>query len=484
MRYRTCDLTDAAAVQAVADEVRATSAQIDLVLHGAGLHDGGDISRLTLDGLRRIRDVKRGYHHLRAAFSDPEPVLFAAFGSVAGLVGLNGECDYAPGNDVLHGAATYGTAALGRRELTFAWPIWSDIGMGGSEPGAGQQRRERDHDLARPGRGVAHFVREPARRAAARTGGQYLHPREIGTFSQRFPGFVAPAEPGRRWLLGVPRQQSATTCTWTLDVSTQALPWLTHHRVAGRPTVPGAALAALAAEAAQRLLPEAAVVALHDLRLTAFVAPGRHPHTVHALLEEPVEGAAGGPRVRVRVSSDVVDPRGRLLRADRPLFECVVEARRVDTRRPGRRRAPGGRARRRPDAGRRQPGAAGRAVPRHPRDRRRPRRRDGGVGTATRRGGRRRAAARRAARRDDPHQAARAVRCGRRGRRARGDRAGRRARQRGRRDRGRPAPRAGGAAARPADRARRGRGRRRAPVAADARAAPARATAAASAASG
>ncbi|WP_460446840.1 SDR family NAD(P)-dependent oxidoreductase, partial [Angustibacter aerolatus] len=326
VRYRTCDLTDAAAVQAVADEVRATSAQIDLVLHGAGLHDGGDISRLTLDGLRRIRDVKlRGYHHLRAAFSDPEPVLFASFGSVAGLVGLNGECDYAPGNDVLHGAATYGTAALGRRELTFAWPIWSDIGMGGSELVQANNAENAIMTSLDPAEGVAHFVRELLAGPPHAPVVSYLHPREIGTFSQRFPGFVAPAEPGRRWLLGVPRQQSATTCTWTLDVSTQALPWLTHHRVAGRPTVPGAALAALAAEAAQRLLPEAAVVALHDLRLTAFVAPGRHPHTVHALLEEPVEGAAGGPRVRVRVSSDVVDPRGRLLRADRPLFECVVE---------------------------------------------------------------------------------------------------------------------------------------------------------------
>lgn len=87
VHFHTCDVTDANAVRALADAVRDQEGHVDLLVNGAGLHHPGDITRKTLPGMRRIRDVKlSGYHHLRAAFTGAlTPRLWCNFGSVTGV---------------------------------------------------------------------------------------------------------------------------------------------------------------------------------------------------------------------------------------------------------------------------------------------------------------------------------------------------------------------------------------------------------------
>ncbi|MCG8914487.1 SDR family oxidoreductase [Actinokineospora sp. PR83] len=319
--YLTCDLTDAEAVRSTVDRIREVTPQVDLLVHGAGLHNGGDISRLSVDGLRRIRAVKvEGYRNLKDAFGAAQPAQWCNFGSVAGLVGLPGETDYAPGNDFLHGAARHAALVRGADERTLVWPIWAEVGMGGSELMQGNNERAGIMAPLAPAEGVRHLAAELGTPSVAQPLVAFLNAKERKTFGEQFPGFVHPVPERTRWMLGVPHRITRDSAQWLLDLGERTAGFLVDHTVNGKPTMHGTGLATIAAEAATAVAPGLPVRALEDLRFSAFVAPKAgpgNPYRVTARLD-------GADRVHVRITSDVVDRRGRVLRADREHFACHV----------------------------------------------------------------------------------------------------------------------------------------------------------------
>jgi NADP-dependent 3-hydroxy acid dehydrogenase YdfG len=67
-RFPRLDVTDAAAVQSVVDDVVARSGRLDLMFNNAGIVWGGDTELLTLDQWNTIIDVNlRGVVHGVAA---------------------------------------------------------------------------------------------------------------------------------------------------------------------------------------------------------------------------------------------------------------------------------------------------------------------------------------------------------------------------------------------------------------------------------
>ncbi|MFE5566555.1 SDR family oxidoreductase [Amycolatopsis japonica] len=326
VHFLSCDLNSSAAVAAAVQRIRETDPQVDLLVHGAGLHNGGDISRITLDGLRRIRDVKRrGYHNLREAFGDAQPLSWCNFGSVAGLVGLPGETDYAPGNDFLHGAARANTFARGLEERTLVWPIWSDVGMGGSDLMQGNNERAGIMAPLHPAEGVRHFVAELTRFPASEPVVAFLNTKERDTFSQQFPGFVRSRPARAPWLLGTPYRFDAESAEWVLELGDRTAGFLTEHLVNDKRTLHGTGLATVAAEAAADLFPGRPVSALRDLRFHAFVAPKPRPGSPYRVTAKTIGREGSNVLVEVWITSDVVDRRGRVLRRDRPHFTCVAE---------------------------------------------------------------------------------------------------------------------------------------------------------------
>jgi len=326
VHYLSCDLNSATAVAAAVQRIQETEPHVDLLVHGAGLHNGGDISRITLDGLRRIRDVKRrGYHNLKKAFGDAQPLSWCNFGSVAGLVGLPGETDYAPGNDFLHGAARANTFARGLEERTLVWPIWSEVGMGGSDLMQGNNERAGIMAPLNPAEGVRHFVAELTRFPASEPLVAFLNPRERETFSEQFPGFVRNRPARAPWLLGTPYRFDAGSAEWVLELGDRTAGFLAEHLVNDKPTLHGTGLATVAAEAATELFPDRPVSALRDLRFHAFVAPKARPGSPYRVTATFSGHEGDKALVEVRITSDVVDRRGRVLRRDRPHFTCVAE---------------------------------------------------------------------------------------------------------------------------------------------------------------
>ncbi|MEW1552084.1 SDR family oxidoreductase [Streptomyces tsukubensis] len=329
--FHTCDLTDPAAVRATAAAIGAMDGRVDLLVNGAGLHHPGDITRKTLTGMRRIRDVKLyGHHHLRTSFTGPlAPRLWCNFGSVTGIVGLPGETDYSPANDYLAAAAESGDR---EGEFTIAWTVWDETGLG-SGPIV-QSYTARTDRLSRmtTTEGLQHFLNEltltPHDRLVT-----YIGPPEHRSFRAQFPGLLtepskptSPPAPMRAGLLPPQAaEHTAQHAVWEMDWKVANHPWLVHHTVDARPTVPGTALAALAAEAAAALLPGHHLASIDDLVFSAWVRP-RTPASAYRLTAEhtPQHNNADEHIVRIRLTSDTRTPDGRPLSIDREHFRALV----------------------------------------------------------------------------------------------------------------------------------------------------------------
>ncbi|MFF6787647.1 SDR family oxidoreductase [Streptomyces filamentosus] len=337
VHFHTCDLTDPKAVHALAEAVRAREGRVDLLVNGAGLHHPGDITRKTLSGMRRVRDVKLyGHHHLRAAFAGAlAPRLWCNFGSVTGVAGLPGESDYSPANDFLSGAAQAGPPG----EYTIAWTIWDETGLGSGAVVQSYTARTARLSRMSTAEGVAHFLAELRRRPRCEDRlVTFVGEAEHRSFDLRFPGLRAPAGApagsgtggsGLPGLLSRPAGRGRDRASWELVLDTGTHPFLLDHLVDGRPTVPGVVLADVAVQAARTLVPGLPVRSVDDLSFSAWVrARGDGRPAAFRVEARRVESgrddSAPSAAVAVTIRSDVTAPGGRVLARDRAHFRATV----------------------------------------------------------------------------------------------------------------------------------------------------------------
>ncbi|MFE7615854.1 SDR family oxidoreductase [Streptomyces sp. NPDC057496] len=352
VHFHTCDVTDANAVRALAEAVRAREGHVDLLVNGAGLHHPGDITRKTLPGMRRVRDVKLfGHHHLRAAFTGAlAPRLWCNFGSVTGVAGLPGESDYSPANDFLSAAAHVGDDG----EFTIAWTIWDETGLGSGTIVRAHTARTARLSRMTTAEGVAHFLTELRRRTHGEGGDDrlvtsdrlvtFIGEAEHRSFDTRFPGLRTIGKTGRHHpadnpraippgpsapsvptgLLGDPVTRHADHATWhlTLDLDTHG--FLRDHLVDGRPTAPGVVLADIAVQAARALAPGLPPRGIDDLTFSAWVRARTDGRPVRYRVEARRRATRTGCAVGVTIRSDVVAPDGRVLAHDREHARATV----------------------------------------------------------------------------------------------------------------------------------------------------------------
>ncbi|TDR36316.1 phosphopantetheine binding protein, partial [Tahibacter aquaticus] len=135
VQYRSIDLADAAAVQALVDGVVAEHGALHGILHCAGMTADGFIAGKTADTLRQVLAPKvQGSINLDQASRALALDFFALFSSVAASLGNVGQADYATANAFLDEFASYRNArvAAGERHghsVAIAWPLWQDGGM-------------------------------------------------------------------------------------------------------------------------------------------------------------------------------------------------------------------------------------------------------------------------------------------------------------------------------------------------------------------
>ncbi len=133
--YRQVDLEDAAAVQALIDDVTATFGRLDGILHSAGQVADEFILNKTSATFAQVLGPKvAGTANLDLATRGIALDFMVLFSSIASAMGNVGQADYASGNGFMDQFAAYrnGLAAKGERlgrTVAVNWPLWQEGGM-------------------------------------------------------------------------------------------------------------------------------------------------------------------------------------------------------------------------------------------------------------------------------------------------------------------------------------------------------------------
>jgi len=133
--YRSCDITDAAAVSSLVSQMNQDGYWLHGVIHSAGVIEDSFLLKKPADTFARVIAPKvQGTLNLDLATRQQPLELFVLFSSVTGVLGNLGQADYAYGNafedyfsfwrnDLSAGGARPGTA------VSVNWPYWRDGGM-------------------------------------------------------------------------------------------------------------------------------------------------------------------------------------------------------------------------------------------------------------------------------------------------------------------------------------------------------------------
>ncbi|MFI7354121.1 SDR family NAD(P)-dependent oxidoreductase [Streptomyces avidinii] len=165
VRYHCADVTDERAVRAVVAGVRERHGRLDGIVHGAGvLRDGLLRDKQPADFDAVFTTKVAGARHLAAAAAEhgswPAPRFLALFGSVAGVYGNRGQCDYAAANDALDGLAHAWAESFPGRVLSVDWGPWAAQAGGMVTPELERAYARRGIPLIEPDAGTAAFLDE------------------------------------------------------------------------------------------------------------------------------------------------------------------------------------------------------------------------------------------------------------------------------------------------------------------------------------
>ena len=281
--YRKADVTSAADVDLVLDEVGARHGRLDLIIHGAGLQTSKKLDRRKLDELRRNMDVKLlGLQRLHAAaVAHFGPVPFHVLTSAFSYFGNDGQADYGAANETLDRLCT---AAPGWTSI--GWLAWDRIGM----------TRSPEYAVL----GAARNLRGIGADEGADLFLQVVDGRPTtAIYHQLTDGEIA-------WydLEVVDTAPQVTPITFDAE----SLSCLDDHVVRGTPTVPGA-------WSLDRMLPVAlpggGAAAIEDIRFSRFV---RVPRGTRQELRVSTSRGPGG--TEARLSGDIRHKSGAVLQAD------------------------------------------------------------------------------------------------------------------------------------------------------------------------
>ena len=268
--YHRVDLTDAAAVAAVIDRIRAKHARIDVLVHAAGI----EISHLLPDKSPRefdlVFDVKSdGWFNLMHAIGDMPLGATVAFTSVAGRFGNGGQTDYSAANDMLCKLTSHlRRTRPATRGIAVDWTAWTGIGMAtrGSIP---KMMELAKIDMLGPDAGVPVVRRELT---VGGTRGEVVIADRLGMMLDEWneTGGLDPAAVVRGPMIGADVSMgihSGLTVRTTLDPAEQG--FLRDHAMDGTPLLPGVMGVEAFAELASLPLPGWSVAAVEDVHFDA-----------------------------------------------------------------------------------------------------------------------------------------------------------------------------------------------------------------------
>ncbi len=277
--YFSVNLTDAAGVANVIEQVRRQSGRIDVLLHAAGLERSHFLPDKDQREFDLVFDVKSdGWFNLLHAIGDMPLGATVAFSSIAGRFGNAGQSDYSAANDLLCKiTSSFRTTRPATRGIVIDWTAWGGIGMAtrGSIP---KMMELAGIDMLPPEAGVPWIRRELT---AGGTRGEVVVADRLGVMLSEWDATggldtaalatasekLAAQGPMVGKLTGMSLSRGLTMET-TLDPAAQ--PFLYDHRIDGTPVLPGVMGIEAFAEAAVCVHPGWHVESIEEVN---FLAP-------------------------------------------------------------------------------------------------------------------------------------------------------------------------------------------------------------------
>lgn len=137
LEYVSCDVTDRAAVERLHYYVKKAYGQLNGIFHCAGITRDAYLVHKESGELSQVLRVKaEGTIHVDEVFKDEPLAFFAAFSSVAGILGNPGQSDYAYANGYMDAYMRVREKLRTQQErsgksLSVNWPLWREGGMPG-----------------------------------------------------------------------------------------------------------------------------------------------------------------------------------------------------------------------------------------------------------------------------------------------------------------------------------------------------------------
>jgi len=150
----TVDVADGSEMRALIEGTRGSDFPLKGVIHAAGILDDALLGDQSSDSLRNAMAPKvAGAWWLDALTRDFDLEFFVLYSSVAGILGLGGQANYAAANVFLDGLARE-RQALGLAATSIQWGPWSEIGMAAESDSRGARLSDRGLGSLGPAEGI------------------------------------------------------------------------------------------------------------------------------------------------------------------------------------------------------------------------------------------------------------------------------------------------------------------------------------------
>ena len=158
-RYYACDITDANAVAELVKTVQAELGPITGVIHGAGLNHPQRVERVApAKVVEEVSPKLLGAINLMQALSAAPPQLFAAFSSIIGVTGMQGNAWYGFANEALDiTLRRFRQQYPAMQTVAIAYSVWGEVGMG-ARMGSVQQLAKMGISAIPTAAGVSRFL--------------------------------------------------------------------------------------------------------------------------------------------------------------------------------------------------------------------------------------------------------------------------------------------------------------------------------------
>lgn len=323
--YISADMTDGKAATAIVDSVFKKYGRLDMVLHGAGLQISKVLTKKTIADFQSVVRAKiASLQHIYKACEQRrsgQPLHYHLLTSAFSYMGNDGQSDYGTANEALNRLADVMATPEGQGQggkwCSIAWLGWAGIGMTrGSEFAAlAASRRLRGVTKSEGQEIFSKFL-----------AGEPAAPVDIlmADGELKFYKVATTADPFNRSMLLPRSHPRKDRVIMERTVTLDSAPYILNHRVDGIPTLPGAYLIMIVAEAALQFRPNLKITSFEDASFRRFVRVRTDTPTKLRLNVTLTSEDEQSTLVRVQVISDFRHKNGMVLQQDVVYFEMSV----------------------------------------------------------------------------------------------------------------------------------------------------------------